>query len=72
MGNDLKYRRILLKLSGEALSGPQDFGIDPARAEDIASRVAEVRQMGVDVVIVIGAGNLWRGRAGTWHGPGDR
>ena len=62
------YRRILLKLSGEALSGPQGFGIDPTRAEDIADRIAEVREMGIDVAIVIGAGNLWRGRSGLERG----
>ena len=60
----LKYRRILLKLSGEALSAPEGFGIDVQRAKNIAERVREVREMGVDVAIVIGAGNLWRGRAG--------
>lgn len=60
----LKYRRILLKLSGEALSSPEGFGIDPKRAIEIAERVRLVREMGVDVAIVIGAGNLWRGRAG--------
>jgi uridylate kinase len=60
----LIYHRILLKLSGEALSGPQGFGIDPQRANDIARRVREVRELGVDVAIVIGAGNLWRGRVG--------
>ncbi len=60
----LKYHRILLKLSGESLAGPQGFGIDPVRAHDIASRVKEVREMGVDVAIVIGAGNLWRGKVG--------
>jgi uridylate kinase len=59
-----KYHRILLKLGGEALSGVQGSGIDPHRSADIARRVAEVRQMGVDVAIVIGAGNLWRGRTG--------
>jgi len=64
----LKYHRILLKLSGEALSGPQGFGIDPFRANDIAIRVREVRELGVDVAIVIGAGNLWRGRAGLEMG----
>ena len=63
MGN-LKYHRILLKLSGEALAGPQKFGIDPHRAINIAKRVREVRELGVDVAIVIGAGNLWRGREG--------
>lgn len=60
----LKFHRILLKLSGEALSGDSGNGIDPKRARDIALRVKEVREMGVDVAIVIGAGNLWRGRVG--------
>ncbi|HEX9617333.1 MAG TPA: UMP kinase [Anaerolineales bacterium] len=63
-----QYRRILLKLSGEALSGPQGFGIDPTRAEDVAERIEEVRDLGVDVAIVIGAGNLWRGRGGLERG----
>lgn len=60
----LKYHRILLKLSGEALSGMNGNGIDPLRAQDIAERVREVRELGVDVAIVIGAGNLWRGKSG--------
>ncbi|WP_322807656.1 UMP kinase [Thermanaerothrix sp.] len=64
----LKYRRILLKLSGEALAGPQEYGIDPKAADDIAQRIREVREMGVDVAIVIGAGNLWRGRVGLEAG----
>jgi uridylate kinase len=68
MTDQLKYRRILLKLSGEALNGPQGFGIDPLQAEAIAERVRAVREMGVDVAIVIGAGNLWRGRSGIERG----
>ena len=68
MENTLKYRRILLKLSGEALSGAEGFGIDPGSAEDIAKRVREVRDLGVDIAIVIGAGNLWRGRKGLDRG----
>ena len=68
MNKDLKYRRILLKLSGESLAGPQGFGIDPQRAEDIAERVREVRNLEVDVAVVIGAGNLWRGRIGIERG----
>jgi uridylate kinase len=64
----LKYHRILLKLSGEALAGEDGFGIDPGRAHDIAQRVRNVREMGVDVAIVIGAGNLWRGRVGLNQG----
>lgn len=68
MDKKLKYRRILLKLSGEALAGRQGFGIDPDQAEDIAIRIEEVRVLGVDVAIVIGAGNLWRGRRGLERG----
>ena len=64
----LKYRRILLKLSGEALAGNSGYGIDPLQAENIACRVKEVHQMGVDVAIVIGAGNVWRGRIGLERG----
>ena len=64
----LKYHRILLKLSGEALGGDVGSGIDPRRALDIAGRVKEVREMGVDVAIVIGAGNLWRGKVGLSSG----
>lgn len=65
---DLKYHRILLKISGEALAGPQGIGIDPLSARRIAERVHEVREMGVDVAIVIGAGNLWRGKTGPGMG----
>jgi uridylate kinase len=68
MEKELKYRRILLKLSGEALSGEEGSGIDPSRAEDIAKSVGKVRELGVDVAIVIGAGNLWRGRVGLEYG----
>lgn len=60
----LKYHRILLKLSGEALGSSAGNGIDPQQALAIAQRVKEVREMGVDVAIVIGAGNLWRGKQG--------
>ena len=66
--NGLKFHRILLKLSGEALAGDDGFGIDPTRAIDIAKRVRNVREQGVDVAIVIGAGNLWRGRVGLNRG----
>jgi len=68
MAEELKYRRILLKLSGEALAGPDGFGIDPIRAENIANRVKEVHELGVDVAVVIGAGNLWRGKSGLDRG----
>jgi uridylate kinase len=65
---DLKYKRILLKLSGEALSGKSGFGIDVDEVESIASRIKDVREMGVDVAVVIGAGNLWRGKQGLERG----
>ncbi len=68
MEKTLKYKRILLKLSGESLASPKGFGIDPDRAEDIAQRVKDVHDLGVDVAIVIGAGNLWRGRIGLERG----
>ena len=65
---ELKYKRILLKLSGEALGGTNGFGIDVNEAEAIASRIKEVHDMGVDVAVVIGAGNLWRGKQGLERG----
>lgn len=68
MGSELVYRRILLKLSGEALAPETGYGINVNRAEDIARRVKEVRDLGVDVALVIGAGNLWRGRIGLERG----
>jgi uridylate kinase len=68
MDSSSKYRRILLKLGGESLGGRQGYGIDPLHAEEVAERVKEVHQMGVDVAIVIGAGNLWRGRSGIERG----
>lgn len=61
---NLKYHRVLLKLSGEALSAEKGFGIDTKRALHIAEKVRDVRELGVDVAIVIGAGNFWRGREG--------
>jgi uridylate kinase len=64
----IKYKRILLKLGGEALTGKNGFGINPTAADGIAERVREVHDMGVDIAIVIGAGNLWRGREGLERG----
>jgi uridylate kinase len=65
---EVKYKRILLKLSGEALGGSTGYGIDVDEAEAIASRIKEVRELGVDVAVVIGAGNLWRGKQGLERG----
>src|SRR5512135_55878 len=60
----LKFHRILLKIGGEALTSSQGSGIDPNAARDIALRLREVREMGVDVAVVLGGGNLWRGKVG--------
>ncbi len=68
MERTLKYKRILLKLSGEALGGADGLGIHPEQAEQVAKIILEVRKQDVDVAIVIGAGNLWRGRTGIQRG----
>ena len=60
-----RFNRILLKLSGEALAGPQGYGIDPTRAAEVAEIIKEVYDLGVQVAVVLGAGNLWRGSVGT-------
>ncbi len=62
------YDRILLKISGEALAGPEGFGIDPLRAENLAEHLEAVSELGVEIAVVIGAGNLWRGRQGIDRG----
>ena len=63
-----KYHRVLLKVGGEALAGPQGFGIDPHEADSVAAKIASVRAHGVELAVVLGAGNLWRGRDGLEHG----
>ena len=63
-----KYRRILLKLSGEALGGDNGVGISPEAVHEMARQIAEVRQMGVQVVVVAGGGNIYRGAAGGERG----
>jgi len=68
MAGNLKYKRILLKLSGEALAGPGGYGINPDSADDIAERLKAVHELGVDIALVIGAGNLWRGSSGLERG----
>ena len=59
-----KYKRVLLKLSGEALAGEKLFGVDVETVGAICDKVKEVIQMGVEVAIVVGGGNFWRGRNG--------
>ena len=66
--SDPVYHRILLKLGGEALAGPDGFGIDPTRAAEVAEIVNDVYDLGVQVAIVIGGGNLWRGTIGIEYG----
>jgi uridylate kinase len=62
------YRRVLLKLSGEALMGEQAFGIDPAVTTQIAREIGEIQQLGVQTAVVIGGGNLFRGLAASAKG----
>src|SRR5260370_13950945 len=63
-----KYSRILLKLSGEALGGESGVGICPAAVHDMAEQIREVRELGVQVVVVVGGGNIFRGLAGSERG----
>lgn len=64
----LRYRRVLLKLGGEALAGVGGFGIDPHQADIVAAKIRRLRDLGAEVAVVIGAGNLWRGKDGQAHG----
>ncbi len=64
----LSYKRILLKLSGEALLGDNPYGISPSVMDEIASEIADVNKMGVQVGLVIGGGNIFRGVAGSAQG----
>jgi len=66
-----RYRRVLLKASGEALMGGQNFGIDVGVVDRIAADIAEVKNLGIDIGVVIGGGNIFRGVAVASHG-GDR
>ena len=63
-----RFKRILLKLSGESLMGKQGFGIDPERLSDYAKQIKEVHDMGVQIGIVIGGGNIFRGLSGSQKG----
>lgn len=65
---DVKYKRILLKVGGEALSRPGGFGINPEKVEELARRIKRVKDLGVEVAVVTGAGNIWRGTIGMEHG----
>jgi uridylate kinase len=63
-----RYRRVMLKLSGQALQGDAEFGIDPATVEYVAQQVAKVQALGVEVCAVIGGGNIWRGEPASQRG----
>ena len=63
-----KYKRVLVKLSGEALMGDQDYGLDPKIVNRIAAEISEIHQMGVEVCMVIGGGNIFRGVSGASAG----
>src|SRR5258708_21833551 len=71
MAATAKYKRILLKLSGEALMGDDAFGINRATIERIVGEVAQVAALGLEIAVVIGGGNIFRGVAprAAWHGP---
>ncbi len=64
----MQYKRILLKLSGEALMGDQQYGIDPVRLREYAQEIKQITEKGVEVAIVIGGGNIFRGLAGASSG----
>ena len=66
--NRAKYSRVLLKLSGEALGGTTGAGISPEAVHDMAEQIREVRELGVQVVVVVGGGNIFRGLAGSERG----
>ncbi len=63
-----KFKRVVLKLSGEALAGKQGFGIDPQIVESIASQIKDVYNEGIEVAVVVGGGNIWRGLSGSAKG----
>ena len=64
MANDVNYKRVVFKLSGEALAGDQGFGINPPELKTVAKEIKEVHDLGVQVCIVVGGGNMWRGITG--------
>ena len=68
MANEYKYDRVLLKLSGEALAGDQGYGIDPRVVDDLAEEIAEIVHDGVQLAVVVGGGNIFRGLAGSAEG----
>lgn len=68
MSEEYKYKRVLLKLSGEALAGNMGYGIDPKVVDNLADEIAEIVKDGVQLAIVVGGGNIFRGLAGSAEG----
>jgi uridylate kinase len=66
----LRFKRILLKLSGEALMGNESFGIDPSVLQNVASEISSVHKLGIEVAVVIGGGNIFRGLQSAGYGVG--
>ncbi len=66
--SEYKYKRVLLKLSGEALMGDKGFGIDPAMVDNLAQQIKQIVDDGIEVAIVVGGGNIFRGLAGSAEG----
>ena len=65
MAESSRFTRIVLKLSGEALAGDDGFGINPVVIKNIASQVSEAQKLGVEMAIIVGGGNIWRGKIGS-------
>lgn len=63
-----KYQRVILKLSGEALAGPKQLGIDPLTVKEIAKEIKEAYETGVQIAIIVGGGNIWRGKSASEMG----
>lgn len=63
-----KYKRVVLKLSGEALAGEEGFGINPSIIKSIAQQIKEIAELDVEVAVVVGGGNIWRGKIGSEMG----
>lgn len=68
MTSKAKFKRVVLKLSGEALAGDNGFGIDPKIIDSIARQIKEIVELDVEVAVVVGAGNIWRGKTGSEMG----
>jgi len=68
VGSHPLYKRVLIKLSGEALMGDRQYGIDPTTIDRIAREIVQVHEMGVEIALVIGGGNIFRGVSGAAYG----